>query len=97
LATGEIFSAVQAEERGLVDRIGFVEDAIARAIELANFSPEQVRVVTYKQPLTLLSALTSMRATGHPWEELASQLAVPRAYYLMTSLPVAARLPALAD
>lgn len=97
LATGEIFSANQAEKSGLVDKIGFLEDAIGRAIELAGLSPKEVRVVTFKQPLTLFGALTSGRARTDAWESLTLQLAVPRAYYLMTSLPAVARLPVLVD
>jgi protease-4 len=97
LATGEIFSAVQAEKSGLVDRIGFLEDAIQRAIELAGLSPNQVRVVTYKQPLTLMSALTSTRAGADNWDSLALELTVPRAYYLMTSLPALTRLPVVVN
>ena len=40
-ATGQIFTAKQALEHGLVDKIGFVEDAIARAAELASESDRQ--------------------------------------------------------
>ena len=57
LATGEIFSATQAQQNGLVDEIGFVEDAIDRAAELAGLDPQAVRVVSYKTPLSLLDVL----------------------------------------
>ena len=40
VATGQIFTAKQALERGLVDKIGFIEDAIARAVELAKLRCE---------------------------------------------------------
>lgn len=95
LATGEIFSANQAEQSGLVDKIGFLEDALQRVMEMADLSPSQTRVVTYKQTPTLFGALTSSRAGTSGWESLALELTVPRAYYLMTSLPAVARLPAL--
>ena len=39
LATGEIFTATRAKKYGLVDEIGFLEDAIDRAIELAGLQP----------------------------------------------------------
>lgn len=97
LATGEIFSANQAEQLGLVDKIGFLEDAIERVIEMADLSPERVRVVAYKRTPTLLGALTNSRARANALETLTLELAVPRAYYLMTTLPAVNRLPALVD
>ena len=42
---------------GLVDEIGFIEDAIQRAVELANLEAENVRVVRYTAPITLTNAL----------------------------------------
>ena len=36
LATGQVFTAVQAEKNGLIDKIGFIDDAVDRAIELAQ-------------------------------------------------------------
>jgi len=36
LATGEVFTANQAKERGLIDEIGFIEDAIDRVIEMGR-------------------------------------------------------------
>ena len=61
-ATGQIFSADQAKERGLVDQIGFVEDAVARAAELAGVSLEDVRCVKYKKPPAALDALLGVDA-----------------------------------
>jgi protease-4 len=45
LADGRIYTANQALEAGLVDRIGHLDDAIARATERAGL--ESARVVTY--------------------------------------------------
>lgn len=89
LATGEIFTATQAEQNGLVDQLGFIEDAVDRAIEMANLNKDNVRVVSYRSPLTLMDALIASQA---PKSELADirallDLSVPRAYYLATSLP----------
>ena len=96
LATGEIFSATQALEFGLVDEIGFVEQAIDRAAELAGLSADEVRVIQYKAPLTLIGSLTGQTkasraasaspAAATPWSELL-QGAAPQAYYLATTLP----------
>ena len=90
LATGEIFAAELAKESGLVDEIGFIEEAIERVIELADLDESNVRVVTYEQPATLVQALgLSISSRVSPGAEWAN-LAVPRAYYLFTSLPIIA-------
>ncbi len=92
LATGEIFTATQAENRGLVDQLGFVEDAIERAAELAGLKPDSYRVVTFKAPLTLFDAVTSMRAesrSAFDWRSLL-ELSAPKAYYLSTTFPLLA-------
>ncbi len=48
LATGQIFTAQQAQQNGLVDKIGFIEEAVGRAIELAGLNAKDVKVVRYK-------------------------------------------------
>ena len=87
LATGEIFTAVRAQENGLVDQLGFVEDAVKRSAELANLS-DHYRVVRYKAPMTLFDALTITR-TQSARTDFANllELGIPTAYYLATSLP----------
>lgn len=89
LATGEIFAAGLAREKGLVDKIGFLEDAIARAIKLADLEPEDARVVRYPAPPSVLSAvgLAETRKPESRFETLVDA-AAPRAYYMTTTLPV---------
>jgi protease-4 len=94
LATGEIFTAAKAQEHGLVDKIGFVEDAIDRAIELARLNKDDVRVVRYAPEPSLLGDLSTpfAQSRGLLDERTLLELSVPRAYYLLTTLPgVAAR------
>jgi protease-4 len=88
LATGEIFTAEQAEKDGLIDEIGFIEDAIERVTELAGLDADYVRVVKYKRPSTVLEAigLNAASATVNPQQSLL-ELTVPRAYYMLTTLP----------
>ena len=88
LATGEIFTAAQAKQYGLIDEIGFVEEAIARAVELAGLEEQNVRVIHYKQPPTLLSLLGFAQAR-EPVVSLEAMLewSVPRAYYLAAPPP----------
>jgi protease-4 len=89
--TGQIFTCEQAEELGLVDKIGFLDDAVARAAELANYDTKSVRCIKYDEPptslSTLLGAKTPLSAGGRI--DLASllDLTAPRAYYICTWLP----------
>jgi protease-4 len=88
LATGEIFSATQAKKNGLIDEIGFLDDAIDRACELAGLPSKEVRVVNYSRPETLLS-LTGFARSPQPDNQLSMllELSTPRAYYLASSWP----------
>ncbi len=64
LATGEIFPAPKALQYGLIDEIGFIEDAIERAAQLAGLSSENVRVVEYQRPASLTN-LIGLAAASH--------------------------------
>ncbi|MBN1588608.1 MAG: signal peptide peptidase SppA [Pirellulales bacterium] len=90
LATGQVYTADQALENGLVDKIGFVEDAVDRAIELAGLDGQKVRVVKYKREPTLASILTGSESRSTQLD-LASlfDVTTPRAYYLHTWMPAA--------
>jgi protease-4 len=89
LATGEIFSADRAKKLGLVDKLGFIEDATARAAELANLSEGKYRVIRYEKPTSLmeLSPFAAGKAHASPLEGI-MELATPKAYYLCTTLPI---------
>lgn len=97
VATGQIFSADQALAYGLVDRIGFIEEAVARATKLAGEHVDNVRCVEYVQPPGALDAIlgTSAKALSpnRPAWDLAAllDLAAPRAYYLSSWLPSVVR------
>jgi protease-4 len=88
VATGQVFTAEQALELGLVDKIDFVEGAVDRAIELAGLDEDDVRVVKYKRELTLADVFLGVRA-AHDRLDLADVLdaSVPRAYYLWSRVP----------
>jgi protease-4 len=88
LATGQIYSAKQALELGLVDKLGYLEDAISRAIELARLRDEDVQVVRYVRPPSLMEQLLA-QSKSSPSIDLPSLLdvATPRAWYLCTWLP----------
>jgi len=89
LATGEIFTAQQAKEHGLVDEIGFIEAAIDRAIELAKLEKEKTRVVELKRPPLSLYDIPGLIETNGQGFDLSTwlDLSAPRAYYLASTLP----------
>ena len=88
LATGQVYTAEQAKANRLVDKIGFVEDAIDRAIALAGVDPEDVKVVRYRPQITLAGLLfgSGPRRQGFGLAELLD-ISAPRAYYLCTRMP----------
>ncbi len=88
LATGQVYTAEQALELGLVDKIGFLEEAVDRAIELANLDKDDVRVVKYRREPTLVDILIGAKASQRSFD-LAEvlDLTVPRAYYLWSRVP----------
>ena len=88
LATGQIYSADQALANGLVDRLGFLEDAVDRAIALAKLRKENVKVVRYKQEVSLSSLLFSEQSHTSAAVEVRAlfEMVTPRAYYLCTWL-----------
>ncbi|TWT91135.1 putative signal peptide peptidase SppA [Pseudobythopirellula maris] len=91
--TGQIFTAKQALELGLVDELGFIEEAVARAAELAGVSADEVRCVKYKRPVSAFDSLLGASARSRGGLGLGSEmralldLSTPRAYYLCTLLP----------
>jgi protease-4 len=65
LADGRVYTAEQAVANGLVDKIGFLEDAIDEAKRLAGI--KQARVIEYKRQLGLLELLgLSAQTRGAP-------------------------------
>jgi protease-4 len=89
IATGQVFTARQAIQNGLIDKIGFVEDAVDQAIKLAGLSSDEVRVIDYKPEFSLLDLAfgeAGSRQRGFDLDALV-ELASPKAYYLCTWLP----------
>jgi protease IV len=92
VATGQVFTARQALEAGLVDRLGFVEDAIARAVELAGLTPETARAVKYSRPKGLLDEVLGGSAPAGRVDLAAiAELTTPRGWYLCSWLPALVR------
>lgn len=87
--TGRIFTARQAQENHLVDQLGFVEDAIDRAIELASLQKDEVRVVKYTHPVGLLEQMLLGPQSKARKLDMASvlELTAPKAFYMSTWMP----------
>jgi protease-4 len=90
VTTGQIFTAEQAKEAGLIDRIGFIEDAIDRAVELAGLTKDAARVVKYTKPKGLLDEILGGNAPGARQVtilEAVAEWTTPRAWYLCSWWP----------
>ncbi|MEM7200928.1 MAG: signal peptide peptidase SppA [Planctomycetota bacterium] len=72
LATGEVYSAMQAERLGLVDGIGSLADAYAKLADLMRV--ESVRVVEHRRVPTLFDTLFAVRAQPPTLEGSIAQL-----------------------
>ncbi|MEX2173580.1 MAG: signal peptide peptidase SppA [Pirellulaceae bacterium] len=95
LATGEVFTTDQALESKLIDKIGFIEEAIARAHELAGLDAKNTRVVEYNRPAALIDfygVADARQAAGMDLAQLLD-LSAPRGWYLATSLPAIVASP----
>lgn len=96
IATGQIFSARQALDNNLIDKIGYVDDAIESAMNRAGlaFNPGNPKngcqIIRYKKQPTLADALIGTdaeakspnRSVDSEVGEILSDLTTPRAYYL---------------
>jgi protease-4 len=88
LATGQVYTTNQALQNGLVDREGFIEAAIDRAIELAKIDKQNTQVIEYEAPFSLFGGLLAAKAeSSNRPSELAELKALldltrPRAYFL---------------
>jgi protease-4 len=60
LANGDIYTAREAKQSGLVDEIGYIEDAIKAAESLAGITDSHV--IEYKRPLSLSDILLGVSA-----------------------------------
>lgn len=89
VATGQVFTAEQAVDLKLVDKIGYLEDAVQRAAELADRDVEDVRVVQYKKAPNPLDAIVGASAQSRVTLDINTllELSAPRAYYMCTWFP----------
>ena len=81
LATGQVYTAKQALAAGLVDQIGFEEDALATLLQQLQI--KQARVIEYEFPAGLLDLLMPTAVAADPQTRLRAALdqSAPRAMY----------------
>ncbi len=87
LADGRVYSAAAAKELGLIDEIGFLQDASEAMIENELKVPkEDVEVVRYKKSESLFSILgteTDVKTAAGRVASLVETLATPNLYYIL--------------
>jgi protease-4 len=88
LATGEVYTAREAKANGLVDEIGYLEDAIEAAEAKAGVTDS--KVIEYKRPLDFFEVLFGSARSGKMSTQLDLQSIfranVPRVMFL-TQVP----------
>lgn len=91
LADGGGFTADEALRFGLVDRLGYLDEALAEAQRLAGGDPETLRVVTYARPFNLWESLLGIRQ-GEPERFTLNQIPglTARLWYLVPGYELAA-------
>ena len=69
LATGEVFTAREAEERLLIDGLGYIDAAIDKAKQLAGIDPKTKPMVTLLSPPRSLGLLGALSGSAVPRSE----------------------------
>ena len=96
VTTGQVFLAGQALEKKLIDEIGYLDDAVKRAVSLAGLTKDTCNVVRYEQPKTPLEAILGAKADKIAGADtqtaivagLLDDLTTPKMYYIYPrSLP----------
>ncbi|WP_428389248.1 signal peptide peptidase SppA [Mucisphaera sp.] len=89
VATGEIFTAAEAQEAGLIDGIGYLDDALDKAVELAGIPADvtpHITVIREPEPFNPFALVSSgvggMEAlTAQRLRALALELGLPAVSY----------------
>jgi protease-4 len=94
-ADGGIFTADEAKKHGLVDEIGYLDDAVRRAAEAKGLT--DYKVVVYDRPPTLLSLFSGQSSAQQSGPDLArlANATGPRVWYLAPQSEVAGFLATL--
>ena len=84
LATGQIYTADQAKQNGMIDEIGFEKDVIEHLSNEANLS--NARVVTYTYPATIVDMLVGSVKANSAEEtiRMMAETTVPQQMYFFS-------------
>lgn len=84
IADGRVYSAADAKELGLIDGIGFLDEAIAAAFTRTGLPKDESLVVRYKKSEGIFDLITQVKteSASERLGSLAETLAVPTRYYL---------------
>ena len=95
-ADGGVYTAPDALKLGLIDQIGYLEDAIESARQAAKLGTD-FKAIRYERPITLLGYLLGVKAPAASprleWSSLANS-ATPRLWYLSSGSGAAGFLAA---
>ena len=84
IATGQVYTADQALANGLIDKIGFLNDASKRAMELVGLTENNSVVVKYATTKGLVDILLESKASENAVQtRLLNVMTSPQLYYLM--------------
>ena len=91
IARGRVWTGVQAQQLGLVDKLGGLALAVSEAKRLANLSPDTVTVLkltpSHKSPFDMLQQMAGIGgASAQTYVAAASVLADPRARAVLDEL-----------
>jgi protease-4 len=91
-ADGGIFTADEALKFGLIDKIGFLDDAVTEMVKQVGLT--DFRAVTYERPLSIWSGLLGANAPPPPsgTNILPNVDFTPRLWYLLPHAEMAARI-----
>lgn len=87
LATGQVYTANQALENKMIDKIGYEDEALEALKQKVGI--EDVRVVRFEHPQSLAEQLMGIKMSQEspsPWQTLLES-SVPRAFYLCSWSP----------
>jgi protease-4 len=96
LADGGIYTAREAKEHKLIDKIGYLSDALKEAARLADL--QNYKAISYDRPSSLLGSLLGVKADKPLGQLDAANLAAassPRLWYLAPGHEMAGLLTAL--
>jgi protease IV len=68
VASGRIYLAADAERLGLIDRVGYLDDAVARAKQLAQV--DEARTIIYRRPGSYAENIHALSPLSPEWQAL---------------------------